>query len=157
MRIHWAVMLFKSIACRCDSIIFAHRKWEKQTKETQRIVAKWIACQVALRIRPLKREEITRGYKAVATKVDDKVRFQRYQKPINELKKSMCTAPIFRWRYMFSPMGHNGASYRMREVRKYVRGWLVFDRFLGTLHLMWENINQIFTCVDTEPSKHFKW
>ena len=33
-----------------------------------------ISCQVALRIRPLKREELTRGYKAVATKVDDKVR-----------------------------------------------------------------------------------
>ena len=30
--------------------------------------------QVALRIRPLKREEISRGYKAVANKVDDKVR-----------------------------------------------------------------------------------
>ena len=30
---------------------------------------------MALRIRPLKREELTRGYKAVATKVDDKVRF----------------------------------------------------------------------------------
>ena len=29
---------------------------------------------MALRIRPLKREELTRGYKAVATKVDDKVR-----------------------------------------------------------------------------------
>ena len=27
-----------------------------------------------MRIRPLKREELTRGYKAVATKVDDKVR-----------------------------------------------------------------------------------
>ena len=33
--------------------------------------------QVALRIRPLKREEVTRGYKAVASKVDDKVRFSR--------------------------------------------------------------------------------
>ena len=34
--------------------------------------------QVALRIRPLKREEVTRGYKAVATKVDDKVRFSDF-------------------------------------------------------------------------------
>ena len=35
--------------------------------------------QVALRIRPLKREEVTRGYKAVATKVDDKVRFSDFK------------------------------------------------------------------------------
>lgn len=62
---------------------------------------------MALRIRPLKREEITRGYKAVATKVDDKVRLQRYQRPMNELKKSICTAPIFRSGCILSPIGHN--------------------------------------------------